>query len=100
MLFALWASMLRIAVIEQSTQSATLQLEGVVTGPWVEELTTACQSVLSGGATLILDLGSVSFLSREAVTLIRTLVDRGAALRNSSSFVAAQLDDANVRPGA
>jgi hypothetical protein len=92
--------MLRIAVLEQSTQSATLQLEGVVTGPWVEELQTACQSVLSGRATLTLDLGGVSFLSREAVTFIRTLMDRGVAVRHCSAFVAAQLDDANVRPGA
>jgi len=47
--FAFQESMLKIAVTEQSAQGATLQLEGVVTGPWVEELRTTCESAL--GAT-------------------------------------------------
>jgi hypothetical protein len=34
------------------------------------------------------------------VAFILTLIDRGVAVRNCSSFVAAQLDDANARPGA
>jgi hypothetical protein len=92
--------MLRIAVLERSTQTATLQLEGVVTGPWVEELEASCRSALAGGGTLTLDLAGVTFLSREAVAFILTLIDRGVAVRNCSSFVAAQLDDANARPGA
>jgi len=98
--FAFQESMLKIAVTEQSIQSATLHLEGVVTGPWVEELRTICESALAGDGTLILDLTGVSFLSREAVSFIRILMDRGVAMRNCSSFVAAQLDDANGRPRA
>ena len=98
--FAFRESMLKIAVTEQSAQGATLQLEGVVTGPWVEELRTTCESALTGDGALILDLTGVSFLSREAVTFIRTLMDRGVAVRDCSSFVAAQLDDANRWPRA
>ena len=48
--------------------------------------------------TLILDLADVSFLSREAVSLIRPLVDRGVAVRNGSPLVAAQLDTVNGNP--
>ncbi len=48
--------------------------------------------------TLILDLADVSLLSREAVSLIRTLVDRGVAVRNDSPLVAARLDTVNGRP--
>jgi hypothetical protein len=92
--------MLRIAVTEQTTQSATLQIEGVVAGPWVEELRTACESALTGDGALTLDLAGVTFLSREAVAFIRTLMDRGVAVRDCSSFVAVQLDDANARPRA
>lgn len=92
--------MLRIAIIEQTTQRATLQLEGVVAGPWVEELQTACESALAGDRALTLNLAGVTFLSREAVAFIRTLMDRGVAVRDCSSFVGAQLDDANARPRA
>ncbi len=92
--------MLKIGVTGQSARGATLQLEGVVTGPWVEELRTTCESALTGDGTLILDLTGVSFLSREAVTFIRSLMDRGVTVRDCSSFVAAQLDDANGSPRA
>ena len=84
--------MLKIEVAEQSGQSTILHLEGVVTGPWVEELKDSCTAALAGAGRLTLDLAGVSFLSREAVSLISALTDRGVAVRNCSTFVAAQLD--------
>jgi hypothetical protein len=92
--------MLKIAVQRQSRQSATLYLEGVVTGPWVEELEASCSTALASGAFVTLDLSGVSFLSREAVRLIRTLMGQAVAVRNCSSFVGAQLDIPNGGPGA
>ena len=90
--------MLKIAVLEQSRQRATLHLEGVVTGPWVEELRTSCRAALASSGRLTLDLAGVSFLSREAVSLIRALMAEGVVVNNCSSFIAAQLDASNGGP--
>jgi hypothetical protein len=92
--------MLKIAMLEQSRERATLHLEGVVTGPWVEEVRTSCRAALAGSRKLTLDLAGVSFLSREAVSLIHALMAQGVQVRNCSAFVAAELNASNARPGA
>ncbi len=83
--------MLKIVLSETSRNSPTLQLEGQVVGPWVEELRRSCETVLSTGAKLILDLSEVSFLDRDGVDLVRSLTNRNVALLNCSRFVVEQL---------
>jgi anti-anti-sigma regulatory factor len=84
--------MLKIVVKEDTNGVATLNLEGQVLGPWVEELRRACEPILARGARLSLDLSTVSFVSREGVRLLWELQrNRQVALLNCSRFVAEQL---------
>jgi len=74
-----------------------LQLEGVVIGPWVDELRRACadaRQVENGRKQrLVLDLNGVSFLDTEAVNLFRQLVTDRVSLTNYSVFIAEQLKE-------
>ena len=80
--------MLRISVIDSSDRSARLRLEGRLVGPWVRELRKSCESVLSRGGRLTLDLEGLSFIDREGITLLRTLKGNQVNLANGSPFVA------------
>src|SRR5262245_42951133 len=84
-------SMLRIARATAGRQAVVLRLEGTLVGPWVDELSRVCEPVLGGRSHLRLDLGGVSFVSREGAALLGSLRHRGAALDNCSTFVAEQL---------
>jgi len=88
--------MLKIVVGEISREVTVLRLEGQVVGPWVDELERVCEPFLSRGIALSLDLGTVSFVSREGAALLRRLGDARARLLNCSRFVAEQL---KAQPG-
>lgn len=67
------------------------RLEGQITGPWVEELRTACLDAIGRGAASVrLDLRGVTFIDFEGLELLRDLRDRVVVTR-SSLFAAAQL---------
>lgn len=83
--------MLKIEPVETTGGRVTLKLAGRVIGPWVEELRRSCESVLARHATLVLDLGEVSFVDLAGVTLLLGLVDRHVRLAGCSRFVAEQL---------
>ena len=83
--------MLKIVPNENPSEVTTLHLEGQVIGPWVEELSRACEPILANGTELYLDLSSVSFVSREGVRLLWKLRDKQVALLHCSGFVAEQL---------
>ena len=83
--------MLKIVVERSAGMMARVRLEGQVIGPWVEELERACRPMLADGAGLALDLGSVSFVSREGARLLSSLRGRGVALLGCSGLVGEQL---------
>lgn len=83
--------MLKIADTERGPQALTLQLEGQVIGPWVDELRRSCEAVLARGAWLTLDLTGVSFVDRNGIELLLGLRRQQVALRNCSGFVKEQL---------
>ena len=83
--------MLKIVANEKPSEVITLHLEGQVIGPWVEELSRACEPILASGSGLYLDFSSVSFVSREGVRLLWRLRDKQVALLHCSAFVAEQL---------
>jgi hypothetical protein len=85
--------MLKIVSTEVG-ENATLWLEGLVIGPWVEELGRCCERVLGTSARLTLDLANVSFVDRDGIELFRRLRTRDVVLSNCSRFVKEQL-----RPG-
>ena len=61
--------MMRISVMESTSQVVALRLEGEVRGGWVEALRQSCDGILVEGAELTLDLAGVSFIDHDGVAL-------------------------------
>jgi anti-anti-sigma regulatory factor len=89
--------MLRITPIESGNHQVVLRLEGRVSGPWINELSEACEKALSDGEPLVLNLAEVSFLDTAGVDLLTSLQSRGVELADCSMFVKEQLRTANLR---
>jgi ABC-type transporter Mla MlaB component len=87
--------MMRISVVQSSSQTVTLRLEGEVKGGWVAELRQSCEEILSQAIVLTLDLADVSFIDRDGIALFHTLKGRDVVLRNASYFVAELLGVSN-----
>ena len=83
--------MLKIVSRGNGDGTTTLVLEGRLVGPWVEEVRRSCEQALSTTVELTLDLGTVSFIDRPGIELLRSLADRHTRLNNCSPFVAEQL---------
>jgi anti-anti-sigma regulatory factor len=86
--------MLRITVIESSEIAVTLRVEGRITGPWVEELRTACTvHSFPDEVQLSLGLADISFADAAGIGLLKELRKRGANLIRATPFLAEQLKD-------
>ena len=83
--------MLKITRVGWLDWEVTLQLDGRVTGPWVELLRRSAESVLAERARLTLDLENLYFIDCEGVGLIRSLIGRGVRQVNAPLFVAEQI---------
>jgi ABC-type transporter Mla MlaB component len=83
--------MLKISQAGKANQCVTLKLEGRVVGPWVEELRQVCETLLSEGRKLKLDLTDVAFADADGVVVLTDFRSRGVTLRNCSPFVDEQL---------
>jgi ABC-type transporter Mla MlaB component len=88
--------MLRITVVESSKIAVTLRVEGRITGPWVEELRTACNVHTSPDDVQVsLELADISFADAAGIALLRELRSRGVSLIRTTRFLAEQLKDGN-----
>ena len=86
--------MLRVTVVESSRIAVTLRAEGRLTGPWVEELRTACDVHSSPDEVqLCLELGDISFADAAGVELLKELRNRGVSLVRTTPFLAEQLKE-------
>jgi ABC-type transporter Mla MlaB component len=86
--------MLRITVVESSKVAVTLRVEGRITGPWVEELRTACNvHSFPDDVHVSLELADVSFADSAGVALLRELLNRGVGLIRTTPFLAEQLKE-------
>ena len=83
--------MLKITRVASSNQEITLQLDGRVTGQWVELLRVSAESVLEEGMWLTIDLENICFIDCEGLALIKNLMGRGVRQVNAPLFVADQL---------
>lgn len=83
--------MLKITQVASSNREITLQLDGRVTGQWVELLRESAQSVLEEAMRLTLDLENICFIDCEGIVLIKSLMDRGVRQINAPLFVAEQI---------
>jgi len=90
---ALQPHILKISTLESSRVGETLQLEGHLGGPWVEELRRSCDRVLAKSKRLTLDLAGVTFIDHEGVRLLKNLRQTNLELRNCSPFVALRLEE-------
>ena len=87
--------MLRITVVESSETAVTLRVEGRITGPWVEELRTACNvHGFPDKVQLSLELADISFADAAGIGLLKELRNRGAGFIGATTpFLAQQLKD-------
>jgi anti-anti-sigma regulatory factor len=84
--------MLRITVVESSSEAVRLRAEGRLTGGWVDELRRTCDlHALSNGIRLTLDLADVSFADAAGIELLKELRIRLVTLLSPSSLLAEQL---------
>lgn len=83
--------MLKITRVAESNQEITLQLDGRVTGQWVDLLRESAESVLAQGLRLTLDLENICFIDCEGLAVIKDLIRRGARQMNAPLFVAEQI---------
>ena len=83
--------MMRISVVQSSSQIVTLRVEGEVKGRWVAELGRACEEALFRDIRLDLDLAGVSFIDIDGINLFRVLMDRQVVFTNPCPFIAEQL---------
>ena len=83
--------MLKISRVEPVNHSVTLRLEGRVVGPWVGELRQVCETLLTEGRALKLDLTDVTFADADGVAVLTGFTTRGVTLQNCSPFVDEQL---------
>jgi hypothetical protein len=87
-------AMLRITVVESSKIAVTLRVEGRLTGPWVEELRTACNMhTFPDEVQLSLELADISFADAEGISLLKELRNRGVGLIRPTPFLVEQLKD-------
>jgi ABC-type transporter Mla MlaB component len=83
--------MLKISQALKTNHSVTLKLEGRVVGPWVGELRQVCETFLTEGRRLKLDLADVIFADANGVAVLTRFKSRGVTLANCSPFVEEQL---------
>ena len=83
--------MLRITVIDGAGPERTVKLEGRLVGLWIDELTRACNALLSAHVLPSFDLTDVLFIDDPGLVALRHLLTRGATINRCSPFVAEQL---------
>jgi len=83
--------MLRISEAPSNKQTITLRLEGQVVGEWVGELRQVCETLLTKGRAVKLDLADVAFADAAAVAMLSNFNSRGVTFANCSPFLEKQL---------
>ena len=83
--------MLKITTVASSNRETTLQLDGRLTGQWVELLRESAESELADGLGLILDWENICFIDCEGIALVKSLIGRGVRHVNAPLFVAEQI---------
>ncbi len=91
--------MLMITKVVQSDREITLQLDGSVSGQWIELLRESAASVLAEGIRLTLDLKNICFIDCEGLALIKSLMGQGVQQVNAPLFVAEQLRKCEAAEG-
>ena len=83
--------MLKISIVESAGEAVTLQLEGQISGKWVDLLQLTSEDYLHREAKLSLDLSKVRFVDRNGIALLTRLVRHQVAILNASPFITQQI---------
>jgi ABC-type transporter Mla MlaB component len=83
--------MLRISQLDSDGRTATLRVDGSLSGVWVGELRRLCEVTLASGDALNIDCGGISFSDTEGVALMNDLRKRQVALTNCPPLLQFQL---------
>lgn len=84
--------MLRISTGPAEFDLIVLQLEGQISGPWVDLLRETVRAKTPSPSDLQLDLSGVQFADEPGLQLLRELQDHGAVLRAASPFIRSLLN--------
>lgn len=88
--------MLRISVINDSTETIQLRVEGSLVGPWVDELRRQSNEASSQATTVTIDLEKLRFVDSTGVALLRELAEKHIAHLNCSPFISQQLKETSL----
>lgn len=91
--------MLKITRVVLSNRGIVLQLDGSVTGQWIELLRESAESELAEGLQVTLNLENICFIDCEGLALIKSLMGQGVLQVNAPLFVAEQLRKCEATQG-
>jgi len=83
--------MLRISQNKNGDGCVGLRLEGELAGPWVTEVGCVCRDIVKSQQPLSIDLKEVSFVDREGIRLLASLLAQTVELKRCSAFLREQL---------
>lgn len=84
--------MLRISCAAEAGSLVTLKVEGALVGDWVPLLEAECLCHLDARKLVELDFAGVSFVDRDGVAMMRSLVARAVRVVGASALVKALLE--------
>ena len=86
--------MLKITV-DNTTNAASLKLEGRLAGPWVVELERTWRAVTDGSRDkpVVVDLCEVTFVDAQGRTLLSCMYEQGARLRTFGCMAKGIVDE-------
>ena len=82
--------MLKITM-HDSASELRFRLEGRLAAAWVGELRQVCETLVTEGRALKLDLTDVTFADADGVAVLTGFKTRGVTLKNCAPFVDEQL---------
>jgi RNA polymerase sigma-70 factor, ECF subfamily len=89
--------MIRVTVATQPDRKIRVIVEGRITRVSSIELADVCQRHLTNGDNLELDLSAVTFVDRDGVALVRSLIGQGCVLEECSQLVRTLVEDHSSR---
>jgi anti-anti-sigma regulatory factor len=83
--------MLRITTISETDREAVLKLEGALAAEWAAELERVCRTALAQRRHVRLDFRDVTWLDRQAITVVNTLRTDGVEIADCPPLIRALL---------
>lgn len=89
--------MFRVTCRQLNEKAMTILPEGTMSGRHCDDLVSTVERVMQDGFEIELDLAGLQFVDTAGLKVLRTLSNRGIALRAPSPFVLVLLNQNDVR---